>query len=128
MILQIHRIVIGAIVATSIVVHVRPLCAAETPVTLTVTIDPTVVVATVPADFVGLGYETCAVAQPDYFSAKNTRLIKLYGNLAPHGMIRIGETAMIVWRSTLMSPRPSRIGVAAERSSDMRCASGRGPL
>ena len=89
MILRAYRIVIGAIVTIPLV-QPHPLYAADTPVPVKVTIDPTVVVATIPTDFVGLGYETCAVAQPDYFSAKNARLIKLYANLSPHGMVRIG--------------------------------------
>lgn len=41
-------------------------------------------------DFIGLGYETSAVAQPGFFSAKNTHLVQLYRTLSPAGMIRIG--------------------------------------
>ena len=41
-------------------------------------------------DFIGLGYETSAVAQSNYFSADNASLIQLYRNLSPHGLIRIG--------------------------------------
>ena len=41
-------------------------------------------------DFMGLGYETSAVAQLGYFSAGNDGLVRLYRNLSPHGLIRIG--------------------------------------
>jgi hypothetical protein len=61
---------------------------AEEPVKLQ--IDPDVVVAHISPDFIGLGYETSAVAQPGYFSAKNQVLARLYGHLNAHGMIRVG--------------------------------------
>ena len=53
-------------------------------------IDDATVLAKIADDFMGFGYETSAVAQPGYFSGKNARLINLYKNLGPHGLIRIG--------------------------------------
>jgi len=53
-------------------------------------VDPQTVVGKIAPDFIGLGYETSAVAQSNYFSAKNAGLIRLYRNLSPHGLIRIG--------------------------------------
>jgi len=41
-------------------------------------------------DFIGLGYETSAAAQTDFFSAKNVKMIQLYRNLSHRGLIRIG--------------------------------------
>jgi len=66
--------------------------AADTPAIETVKcrIDPKTVVGRIAPDFIGLGYESSAVAQSNYFSAKNTRLVQLYRNLTPHGLIRIG--------------------------------------
>ena len=55
-----------------------------------VTVDPTVVVAHVPDDFLGFGYETSAVAQPGYFTADDATLVRLYRNLGTRGLIRIG--------------------------------------
>ncbi len=55
-----------------------------------VQIDTTTTIAKVSDDFIGFGYETSAVAQPVFFSGKNTRMIQLYRNLSPHGLIRIG--------------------------------------
>jgi hypothetical protein len=53
-------------------------------------LDPSTVVAKIPDDFLGFGHETSAVAQPGFFSARNTRMIRLYQNLTPDGLIRIG--------------------------------------
>jgi hypothetical protein len=41
-------------------------------------------------DFIGLGYETSALAREGFFSAKNTHLVQLYRTLSPHGLVRIG--------------------------------------
>ena len=57
---------------------------------VSVHVDPGTVLAHVPDDFMGLGYESSAVAQAGYFSADHTRLVNLYRNLSPHGLIRIG--------------------------------------
>lgn len=64
--------------------------AAQSARVVKIQIDSATIVGEISEDFVGLGYETSAVAQPDFFSAKNTRLIKLYHNLGPRGLIRIG--------------------------------------
>lgn len=53
-------------------------------------VDPKTVVSRIAPDFIGLGYETSAVAQTNYFNANNTTLVQLYRNLCPHGLIRIG--------------------------------------
>lgn len=57
---------------------------------LRIKIDPSTTVATIPEDFLGFGYETSAVAQPGFFSPKNSRMIRLYQNLSQRGLIRIG--------------------------------------
>lgn len=51
---------------------------------------PESIVSRISPDFIGFGYETSAVAQSNYFSADNTTLVRLYRNLSPHGLIRIG--------------------------------------
>lgn len=55
-----------------------------------ITIDPKSTVATIPDDFLGLGYETSAVAQNGYFTQNNRTLVQLYHNLSHQGLIRIG--------------------------------------
>lgn len=49
-----------------------------------------VILAHVPDDFLGFGYETAAVAQAGFFSPANAQMVRLYRNLGPHGLIRIG--------------------------------------
>ena len=41
-------------------------------------------------DFVGLSYESAQLANPEFFSAKNRQLVRLFRELAPHGNLRIG--------------------------------------
>ena len=53
-------------------------------------IDTGTTVAEIPESFLGFGYETSAVAQPGFFSSANRRMIRLYQNLTPRGLIRIG--------------------------------------
>ncbi len=62
----------------------------DVPRNVRITIDPTNQIASISEDFIGFGYETSAVAQPRFFNRNNTRMIKLYGNLSQHGLIRIG--------------------------------------
>ena len=53
-------------------------------------VDPNTVLNRISPDFIGFGYEKSAVAQSNFFSVKNTRMVNLYRNLSPHGLIRIG--------------------------------------
>lgn len=64
--------------------------AAADPETVRLQIDPTTKIAAISPSFIGLGYETSAVAQHDFFSVKNARMLVLYRNLSSHGLIRIG--------------------------------------
>ncbi len=53
-------------------------------------IDPKNTISRISRRFIGLGYETSAVAQSNFFSARNVTLVRLYRNLSPRGLIRIG--------------------------------------
>jgi hypothetical protein len=44
----------------------------------------------VPADFIGLSYESAQLANPDFFSPKNRQLVTIFRELAPHGNLRLG--------------------------------------
>lgn len=44
----------------------------------------------IPAEFVGLSYESAQLANPGFFSAKNHALIHLLRKLAPRGNLRLG--------------------------------------
>ena len=55
-----------------------------------INVDPNVTVSRISADFIGLGFETAAVAQSNFFSATNSTMARLYRNLSAHGLMRIG--------------------------------------
>jgi len=46
--------------------------------------------ATIPLDFTGLSYETAQLANPAFFSTENKALIKLFRDLSPTGVLRLG--------------------------------------
>ena len=61
-----------------------------------------------PADFVGLSYEVQQLVDPNFFSAKNTGLIREFKALSTHGVLRLGgnTSEFAYWRPTLASPEP----------------------
>lgn len=59
-------------------------------VAVTLRLDPTNVLAQVPPDFLGFGYESAAIARPGYFNVDDRVLVQLYQTLSPHGTIRVG--------------------------------------
>ena len=58
--------------------------------TVRLKVDTTRVLGTIPADFIGLGYEISSVATPGLLSANNRRYVQLVRTLGPHGVIRVG--------------------------------------
>lgn len=46
--------------------------------------------SSIPDDFVGLSYESAQLANPDFFSAKNEDLVRIFRELAPKGNLRLG--------------------------------------
>jgi hypothetical protein len=46
--------------------------------------------ATVPADYMGLSYESGQLAYPDFFSSRNKALIQIFRTLSPSGVLRLG--------------------------------------
>ena len=58
--------------------------------TVKIQVDAKSVIGHIAPDFIGLGYESSAVAQSNFFSAKNPVMVQLYRNLSLHGLIRIG--------------------------------------
>ena len=57
---------------------------------VTVTVDASKVLATIPADYMGLGFEISSVAVPGLLSASNHAYVKLVRDLGRQGVIRIG--------------------------------------
>jgi len=44
----------------------------------------------IPADYTGLSYESAQLANPGYFSPRNTRLVTLFRQLGTRGVLRLG--------------------------------------
>lgn len=63
---------------------------ATDPLDLTLSVDFSKPLATMPRDFTGLSYESAQLGHPDFFSAENTELIALFRQLSPEGVLRIG--------------------------------------
>ena len=80
--------------ATTIGAHVfsHALLAGESeqPLQATLTVDNSVTLATVPADFVGLSYESAQLANPAFFAPTNKALIALFRELSRDGVLRLG--------------------------------------
>ena len=63
---------------------------AQQPLQANLTIDPSQTLATVPADFIGLSYESAQLANPAFFAAGNKALIALFRELSSDGVLRLG--------------------------------------
>ena len=55
-----------------------------------VTIDVSLPSHEVPRNFTGLSYESAQLANPAFFAASNTQLIRLFRELSPEGVLRLG--------------------------------------
>jgi hypothetical protein len=64
----------------------------------------------IPANFVGLSYETQQLSDPTFFSPANTGLIEQFRALAPHGVLRLGGNTSDYgfWKPTPTSVAPTR--------------------
>ncbi len=60
------------------------------PIAATLTVNESKTLATVPADFIGLSYESAQLANPAFFAGENTALIALVRELGNHGVLRLG--------------------------------------
>jgi hypothetical protein len=63
---------------------------------------------TIPANFVGLSYETQQLSETNFFSPANTGLIQQLKALSPHGVLRIGGNTSDVgwWEATPDTKKP----------------------
>jgi hypothetical protein len=61
-----------------------------------------------PVDFVGVSYEVQQLADPSFFSAQNSGLIREFKALSPTGVLRLGgnTSEFAYWRPTLNSAEP----------------------
>ncbi len=73
---------------------------------------------TIPANFVGLSYETQQLSDASFFSAQNTGLVAQCRELTPHGVLRLGGNTSdyAFWKPTPdavpppRAPRPLKVG------------------
>jgi hypothetical protein len=88
-------------------VSIRAL-AQSAPAVAGVTLHPETPGPHVPANFVGLSYETQQLSDPSFFSAANLGLIAQFRALAPRGILRIGGNTSDVgwWKATPASTQP----------------------
>jgi hypothetical protein len=65
-------------------------------------IDPSMSLAKVPVDFMGLSYESGQLVYTDFFSVQNTALIEIFKRLSPAGVLRLGGnlSEFTVWSET----------------------------
>ncbi|MFP5226821.1 MAG: hypothetical protein ACLGXA_04280 [Acidobacteriota bacterium] len=62
-----------------------------------------------PEDFIGLSYEVQQLADPDFFSSKNTGLIRAFREISSHGVLRLGgnTSEFAWWKPTPGSTQPA---------------------
>ena len=94
----------SAAAATSL----RALAQSPAPQTAKLTLHHDQTGPTIPANFIGLSYETQQLSNPDFFSPHNTGLIAQFRALAPNGVLRIGGNTSDVgwWKATPTSTQP----------------------
>jgi hypothetical protein len=75
-----------------------------------VTLHPDSSGAVVPANYVGLSYETQQLSDPDFFSAANSGLVARFRELTPRGVLRLGGNTSDYgfWKPTPASVPPPR--------------------
>jgi hypothetical protein len=80
----------------------------QVPAPITLTIPNEATGPHIPADFVGLSYEVRELTNPDFFSAKNTGLIRAFREFSPHGVLRLGGNTGEFgwWKPTPDAPEP----------------------
>jgi len=76
-------------------------------------IDPATHLAQIPADFMGLSYESGQLAYPDFFSPQNLALIEIFRTLSPAGVLRLGGnlSEFTIWSETEPATPPEAGGL-----------------
>jgi hypothetical protein len=66
--------------------------------------------AKMPTDFVGLSYEVQQLVNPDFFSLRNSGLIRQFRDLARVGVLRLGgnTSEFATWKPSANAPDPER--------------------
>ena len=85
-----REFLIGGAAAAAAAVGGRWVSAQETALQATLTVRAEKKLATIPADYMGLSYESAQLANPAFFSGENKALIALFRELGTQGILRIG--------------------------------------
>ena len=91
----------------------RKLMAQSPALEVELNIDSATNLAIVPADYMGLSYESGQLAYPDFFSPRNTALIQMFRTLSPSGVLRLGGnlSEFTLWSQTEPATPPERGGL-----------------
>ena len=91
----------------------RSLMAQPTVLEVELKIDSATSLAIVPADYMGLSYESGQLAYPDFFSPQNTALIQMFRTLSPSGVLRLGGnlSEFTLWSETEPATPPDAGGL-----------------
>ncbi len=89
------------------------LMAQQTALQISLAVESAAHLAKVPADFMGLSYESGQLAYPDFFSAENKALIEIFRALSPAGVLRLGGnlSEFTVWSDTEPAAPPEAGGL-----------------
>lgn len=72
-----------------------------------------------PADYLGLSYETAQLADPWFFAPDNRELISLFQTLSSEGVLRLGgNSSEFCWWKTAEGQRPPELPVPAKGSEN----------
>jgi hypothetical protein len=84
----------------------------------TLTVSPGEETFKVPADYIGLSYESMQLSDPDFFSPANKGLIELCRRLSPDGVLRLGgnSSELSWWKPTEDASIPPEVSAAAART------------
>jgi hypothetical protein len=76
---------------------------------VTLVLDPERPLASMPADYNGLSYETSQLSEPDFFSASNKSLVALFRLLSPQGVLRLGGNSsdFCWWKTSASAKAPA---------------------
>ncbi|MFZ0339914.1 MAG: glycosyl hydrolase family 79 C-terminal domain-containing protein [Terracidiphilus sp.] len=104
---------IAAALGTSALIAPNKLLAQPAALQISLVIDPAIRLAEVPADFMGLSYESGQLTYPDFFSPQNSALIEMFRTLSPAGVLRLGGnlSEFTAWSETEPATPPEAGGV-----------------
>ena len=91
----------------------RKLMAQSPALEVELNIDSATNLGKVPLDYMGLSYESGQLAYPDFFSPRNTALIRMFRTLSPSGVLRLGGnlSEFTLWSETEPATPPEKGGL-----------------